>query len=93
MSNLDQRRPKHAFVKPIAGLHFLDDRRTLGPHEEGAKVALPIWMDFMGEASKDQRTEDFPYSPLLTSPEQVKQILASAGNERLIARGSTDSPH
>ncbi len=71
----------------------LDDRRTLGPHEEGAKVALPIWMDFMGEASKDQRTEDFPYSPLLTSPEQVKQILASAGNERLIARGSTDSPH
>lgn len=62
-----------------------DDHRTLGPHEEGSHVALPVWMDFMGEALKDQPTEDFPNSPLLTSPEQVKEILASAGPERLLA--------
>ena len=62
-----------------------DDHRTLGPREEGAKVALPIWIDFMSEALKDQPLDDFPYSPLLTSPDQVKQILASAGSERLMA--------
>jgi len=56
-----------------------DDRQTLGPKEEGAHVALPIWMDFMEAALKDKPVEDFPNSPLLTGPEQVEQILASAG--------------
>jgi penicillin-binding protein 1A len=65
-----------------------DDRRTLGPKEEGAHVALPIWMEFMGEALKDQPAEDFPHSPLLTGPEQVKEILASAAPERLLAEGT-----
>lgn len=60
-----------------------DDHHPLGPKEEGARVALPIWMEFMAEALKDQPVEDFPYSPLLTNPEQVKEILASAGAERL----------
>ena len=59
-----------------------DDHHPLGPKEEGARVALPIWMEFMAEALKDQSVEDFPYSPLLTKPEQVKEILASAGAER-----------
>jgi len=62
-----------------------DDHRTLGEKEEGARVALPIWLDFMGQVLKDKPPEDFPHSPLLTSPDQVKDILASAAPERLLA--------
>ena len=62
-----------------------DDHRTLGEKEEGARVALPIWLDFMGEVLKDRPVEDFPRSPLLTNPDQVKEILASAAPERLLA--------
>jgi len=62
-----------------------DDHRTLGDKEEGSRVALPIWLDFMGEVLKSRPAEDFPHSPLLTSPEQVKDILASAAPERLLA--------
>jgi penicillin-binding protein 1A len=69
-----------------------DDHRELGPKEEGARVALPIWMEFMGEALKDQPAEDFPHSPLLKDPEQVKEILASTGTERLLAEGSPGAP-
>jgi penicillin-binding protein 1A len=65
-----------------------DDHRTLGAKEEGARVALPIWLDFMGEILKDKPLEGFPHSPLLTSPEQVKEILASAAPERLLAPGT-----
>jgi penicillin-binding protein 1A len=61
-----------------------DDRRELGPKEEGAHVALPIWMDFMEAALKDKPVEDFPNSPLLTNPPQVQQILASPGAEGLL---------
>ena len=67
-----------------------DDHQTLGPKEEGAKVALPIWMNFMGEALKDKPVEDFPNSPLLTDPEQVKEILAGGGAERLMAQRGTE---
>ncbi|MGD0698204.1 MAG: PBP1A family penicillin-binding protein [Terriglobia bacterium] len=67
-----------------------DDHRTLGPKEEGAKVALPIWMDFMGQALKDKPVEDFPNSPLLTNPDQVKEILASTETERLLAAQTPD---
>jgi penicillin-binding protein 1A len=69
-----------------------DDHHSLGPKEEGARVALPIWMEFMGEALKDQPAEDFPHSPLLTSPDQVKEILASAEADRLLANRSTTLP-
>lgn len=62
-----------------------DNHNTLGPREEGAKVALPIWMSFMGDALKDKPVEDFPHSPLLTTPDQVKEILESGGTERLMA--------
>ncbi|HZO98885.1 MAG TPA: PBP1A family penicillin-binding protein [Terriglobia bacterium] len=68
-----------------------DDHRTLGPKEEGAHVALPIWQQFMEGALKDKPREDFPYSPLLTNPEQVKEILASAGADRLFAQGTGPS--
>jgi penicillin-binding protein 1A len=66
-----------------------DDHRTLGDKEEGSRVALPIWLDFMGEVLKDRPVEGFPHSPLLTSPDQVQEILASAAPERLLAPGST----
>jgi penicillin-binding protein 1A len=62
----------------------LDDHQTLGDKEEGARVALPIWMQFMGEVLKDRPVEDFPHSPLLTNPGQVKEILASAEPELLL---------
>ena len=48
-------------------------------------MALPIWMDFMSEALKARPVEDFPQSPLLTNPDQVKEILASAGTQTLLA--------
>ena len=62
-----------------------DDRRSLGNKEEGGRVALPIWIDFMGEVLKGQPVEEFPHSPLLTKPEQVQEIIASAGTEGLLA--------
>jgi penicillin-binding protein 1A len=62
-----------------------DDHRTLGNKEEGARVALPIWLDFMGQILKDAPAEDFPHSPLLKSRDQVEEILASAAPERLLA--------
>ena len=65
-----------------------DDHRSLGAKEEGAKAALPIWMEFMDEALKSRPAEDFAHSPLLKGPEQVKEILASATSERLLAQGA-----
>jgi penicillin-binding protein 1A len=62
-----------------------DDHRTLGPKEEGARVALPIWLNFMGQYLQDKPVEDFPHSPLLTNPDQIKEILANAAPERLLA--------
>ena len=61
-----------------------DDHQTLGNKEEGARVALPIWTQFMSEYLKGRRAEEFSHSPLLTNPEQVKQILASAGQDFLL---------
>jgi penicillin-binding protein 1A len=61
-----------------------DDHQTLGNKEEGSRVALPIWMQFMSEILKGRPVEDFPHSPLLTNPNQVKEILASAGPEQLL---------
>ncbi len=57
-----------------------DDHHPLGKGEEGSHVALPIWMDFMSQALKSEPVQNFPDSPILTSPDQVKQILASAGS-------------
>jgi penicillin-binding protein 1A len=62
-----------------------DDHQTLGNKEEGARVALPIWMQFMSDVLKDRPVENFPHSPLLTNPSQVKEILASAEPARLLA--------
>ena len=37
-----------------------DDRQTLGDKETGARVALPIWIDFMKTAIAAIRTKRFP---------------------------------
>ena len=37
-----------------------DKKLSLGPHEEGARAALPIWMDFWGRVTKDKPIEDYP---------------------------------
>lgn len=66
-----------------------DDHHTLGKGEEGSHVALPIWAEFMTDVLKDKPIEHFPDSPLLTSPEQVQQILASAGTSSVVATDST----
>lgn len=65
-----------------------DDHRSLGKGEEGSHVALPIWMDFMSQALKGQPVRQFPDSPLLTNPNQVKQILASAGPENILRQNA-----
>lgn len=37
-----------------------DNRQTLGDKEQGAKVALPIWINFMEAAIADRPNEQFP---------------------------------
>src|ERR1019366_8228145 len=49
-----------------AGVYVgFDDHRTLGPKEEGAKVALPIWLNFMGQILQAEPAEALPHCPLL----------------------------
>ena len=40
-----------------------DDNRSLGDKETGAKAAIPIWIDFMQDALKDQPVTDFTAPP------------------------------
>ncbi len=65
-----------------------DDHRPLGKGEEGSHVALPIWADFMGHVLAGKPVQHFPDSPLLTDPNQVKEILASAGPSEFLPGGS-----
>jgi penicillin-binding protein 1A len=69
-----------------------DNHETLGKGEEGSHVALPIWMDFMSHALKGQPVQNFPDSPILTNPSQVKEILASAGSVGVLAQDSPARP-
>ncbi|MGB6716788.1 MAG: PBP1A family penicillin-binding protein [Candidatus Acidiferrales bacterium] len=39
---------------------FDDPKTSLGPKETGARAALPIWLEFMEQASKGMPVEDFP---------------------------------
>jgi len=66
-----------------------DDHHPLGRGEEGSHVALPIWVDFMTQVLKGKPVRRFPDSPLLTNPNQVQQILASAGTNNVVPAGST----
>ncbi len=40
----------------------LDEKKTLGNKETGSAVALPIWIKFMAEVTKDKEVEQFPRS-------------------------------
>ncbi|MGH9356614.1 MAG: penicillin-binding protein 1A [Terriglobia bacterium] len=66
-----------------------DDHHTLGKGEEGSHVALPIWIDFMSQALKDYPAQQFPDSPLLNNPAQVKQILATASPTGVLPASSS----
>lgn len=39
---------------------FDDPKTSLGPKETGARAALPIWLEFMQQASKGMPVENFP---------------------------------
>jgi penicillin-binding protein 1A len=39
---------------------FDEKKESLGRGQDGARTALPIWMDFWAEAMKDKPIEDFP---------------------------------
>jgi penicillin-binding protein 1A len=69
-----------------------DDHHPLGRGEEGSHVALPIWADFMKQALENKPIEHFADSPLLTNPNQVKEILASAGPSDYLAGSTTPGP-
>jgi penicillin-binding protein 1A len=48
----------------VAGVYVgFDQPRTLGPREQGASVAAPIFADFMGAALKDKPLDDFRIPP------------------------------
>jgi penicillin-binding protein 1A len=44
-----------------------DEKVTLGDKEQGAKAALPIWMDFMATVYKDKPIEQFENIPVTTT--------------------------
>lgn len=66
-----------------------DDHRTLGKGEEGSHVALPVWIDFMSQALKSYPAQQFPDSPLLNNPGQVKEILAGVNPSSILPGNSS----
>ena len=52
-----------------------DEKKSLGEKVYGATLALPIWVDFMKEITRDMPVEDFEnhYAPLDLSLAQVKR--------------------
>jgi len=63
------------------------NKRKLGKGETGGRVALPIWLDFMREATRDvpQRdfTEDEPEGVTFENVDLATGLLAPAGNRSL----------
>ena len=58
-----------------------DIKRTLGEHMSGARVALPIWIDFMSVATAKYPDEDFPL------PEGT--VIVSINKEKLVRADET----
>ncbi|HET7225783.1 MAG TPA: PBP1A family penicillin-binding protein [Candidatus Eisenbacteria bacterium] len=52
-----------------------DEKRTIGPGMTGARAALPIWTDFMMEATRGRPVEDFPAPAGMVT----RQICAESG--------------
>jgi penicillin-binding protein 1A len=53
-----------------------DERKTLGNRQEGARVALPIWIEFMKDILKDKPVENFPTVQTVnpTSPDETDHL-------------------
>jgi penicillin-binding protein 1A len=61
-----------------------DDYSSLGHGEFGAKAALPIWMDYMGAALKDQPSSTLPMPP------GISTVLINRQNGLPTASGDPD---
>jgi len=61
-----------------------DDYTSLGHGEFGAKAALPIWMDFMAAALKDQPSSTLPIPP------GISTVLINRQNGLPTASGDPD---
>jgi penicillin-binding protein 1A len=60
-----------------------DERRVLGRGEEGARTALPIWVDFMTKALANTTISDFPQPAgiVVTRIDPVTGLLPPPGSE------------
>jgi penicillin-binding protein 1A len=63
-----------------------DDRRSLGEKETGARVALPIWMDFMKVAIADNPNEQFPRA---NAPKKKLDVAVTADQQTAAAPPDT----
>jgi penicillin-binding protein 1A len=62
-----------------------DEKVTLGDKEQGAKAALPMWLDFMSTVLKDKPIEQFETTPVTTSApvtEKAAQPVATASRHQ-----------
>jgi penicillin-binding protein 1A len=61
-----------------------DDPKPMGPHEQGASVAVPVFESFMAEALKDKPPVDFRI------PSGIRLVRVSAATGRLAEAGDRD---
>lgn len=64
-----------------------DDRQTLGKGEQGAKAALPMWMDFMKAAIAGKDDEAFPTG---NAPKKVLDVPLAGVDQRKKASPQSD---
>ncbi len=57
----------------------LDEKKTLGDKETGARAALPVWIDFMKAAIANRPKEDFLPPPAASRPVLARQIQNGEG--------------
>lgn len=63
-----------------------DDRESLGDRETGARVALPIWTEFMKAAIADAPNEAFPGEPPAPQPPEQRRTVALASRRQSALR-------
>ena len=71
-----------------------DKRRSLGPHMEGARAALPIWKSFWAAARKDRPVEDFsvPGNIVFVPVDGAGRLASSSAGARMEAFISGTEP-
>ena len=83
---LPQRLVRRLYTDLVVGAFVgFDDNRSLGDKETGAKAAIPIWIDFMQDALKDQPVSDF------TAPPDVKMVWTH-GHKEAFRPGTEPKP-